>query len=133
LHTHGDRTHLILGSQRLRLAPAVAQLIHRCATHAEGWLFPGGHPDTHTSAGLHRKLKRHGLPDADRSRATALINLAADLPAPILADLLGLHIQTATAWARHAGADWAAYLSARIDTTAPASPDGNGATTRPVD
>jgi hypothetical protein len=116
LHTTADQTHLTLGKHRLRLAPAVAQLVHRCAANADGWLFPGGHPGTHASAGLHRKLKRHGLPDADRSRATALINLAADLPAPILADLLGLHIQTATAWARHAGADWTAYLSARIDT-----------------
>jgi hypothetical protein len=57
LHTHGDRAHPILGSHRLRLAPAVAQLIHRCATNADGWLFPGGHPGTHASAGLHRKLK----------------------------------------------------------------------------
>jgi site-specific recombinase XerD len=133
LHTHGDRIHLILGSHRLRLAPAVAQLVHRCATDADGWLFPGGHPGCHASAGLHCKLKRHGLPDADRSRATALINLAADLPAPVLADLLGLHIQTATAWARHGGADWAAYLSARIDTTAPTPRrDGTDTATPPA-
>lgn len=132
LHTQGDHIHLILGSHRLRLAGAVAQLVHRCATDADGWLFPGGHPGTHASAGLHRKLKRHGLPDADHARATALINLAADLPAPVLADLLGLHIQTATAWARHAGADWTAYLAARIDTTAPTPPpNGNDTATAP--
>jgi hypothetical protein len=133
LHSSGGRTQLMLGEHRLRLAPAVAQLVHRCATDADGWLFPGGHPGTHASAGLHRKLKRHGLPDADRSRVTALINLAADLPAPVLADLLGLHIQTATAWARHAGSDWTAYLSARIGDTAPASPpDGDDVATLPT-
>jgi hypothetical protein len=66
--------------------------------------------DTDVPPTARGKLKRHGLPDAD---------LAADLPAPILADLLGLNIQTATVWARHAGTDWTAYLSARIDTTTP--------------
>jgi hypothetical protein len=83
----------------------------------------GGHPGSHGSAGLHRKLTRHGLSDADRSRAAALINLAADLPAPILPDLLGLNIQTATAWARHAGTDWAAYPAARSAQTT-AQPTG---------
>jgi hypothetical protein len=65
--------------------------------------------------------------------ATQLVSVLTLLPAPILADLLGLHIQTATAWARHAGADWIAYLSARIDTTAPTSPpDGTDPATPPA-
>jgi hypothetical protein len=114
LHRDGAATELLLGGHRLRLAPAVTQLLNRCASNAgDSWLFAGGHPGSHAAAGLHRKLKRHDLPDADRSRAAALISLAAELPAPILADLLGLHINTATAWARHAQSDWGAYLAAR--------------------
>jgi hypothetical protein len=117
LHANGAVTELLLGRHRLRLAPALAQLLRRCATADDEWLFRGGHPGSHAVAGLHRKLKRHGLPDADRCRATALISLTADLPAPILADLLGIRINTATAWANHAQADWAAYLAARTAAT----------------
>ena len=39
--------------------------------------------------------------------------LAADLPAAIIADLLGMHINTAIRWVRYAGRDWADYLAAR--------------------
>ena len=40
--------------------------------------------------------------------------LAADLPAAILADLLGLHINTAVRWATYARRDWADYLAALL-------------------
>ena len=43
------------------------------------------------------------------------MTLAADLPAPILADLLGLHITTAVRWVGYARRDWSAYLAARAD------------------
>ena len=39
--------------------------------------------------------------------------LAADLPAAIIADLLGMHINTAIRWVRYAGRDWADSLAAR--------------------
>lgn len=59
------------------------------------WLFPGRQPDR----GLHptslsRRLAALGI-DARADRNTALLQLAADLPIPVLADLLGLHIGTA--------------------------------------
>jgi hypothetical protein len=38
---------------------------------------------------------------------------AADLPAAIIADLLGMHINTAIRWVRYAGRDWADCLAAR--------------------
>jgi hypothetical protein len=34
----------------------------------------------------------------------------ADLPAPILADLLGLHVSAASRWATYAKRDWSTYL-----------------------
>lgn len=45
---------------------------------------------------------RAAIPHIRRSRSAALINLAADLPAPILADLLDLNISTAVQWTQHA-------------------------------
>ncbi|SFQ66742.1 hypothetical protein SAMN05421810_11229 [Amycolatopsis arida] len=52
----------------------------------------------------------------DLSRNTALIDLAAQLPATVLSDLLNLHTETATAWNDIAGntrAGCAAELSRR--------------------
>jgi hypothetical protein len=37
---------------------------------------------------------------------TALISMAAELPAPVLADLLDLHIATGVRWAKYARPDW---------------------------
>ena len=38
-------------------------------------------------------------------------HLAARLPAAFLADLLGLHHNTAVRWVRGAGADWSTYAA----------------------
>jgi hypothetical protein len=45
-------------------------------------------------------------------RNGALAALAADLPAAILADLLGMHVHTAVRWVTYARRDWAEYLAA---------------------
>jgi hypothetical protein len=47
------------------------------------------------------------------ARNTAVGTLAAELPAPILASITGLNINTATSWTRGAGRDWTEYLAAR--------------------
>jgi hypothetical protein len=57
-------------------------------------------------------LGRHGIP-ARASRNTALITLAADLPAPVLASLIGIAPATADDWSRWAQIDWSSYLAAR--------------------
>ncbi|GAA5768853.1 hypothetical protein [Streptosporangium roseum] len=44
-----------------------------------------------------------------------LVALVDDIPAPILADILGLHINTAVRWANIAKRDWSAYLAARAE------------------
>lgn len=46
-------------------------------------------------------------------RNGALAALAADLPAAVLADLLGMHINTAVRWVKYVGRDWADYIAAR--------------------
>jgi len=50
-------------------------------------------------------------PRADRN--TALLQLAAELPIPVVADLLGLHIGTAAKWADYANAAHTGYAAAR--------------------
>jgi hypothetical protein len=39
--------------------------------------------------------------------------LAGDLPAAILAGLLGMHVTTAVRWVTYARRDWTSYLAAR--------------------
>ncbi|MCW2875382.1 hypothetical protein [Actinacidiphila oryziradicis] len=46
-------------------------------------------------------------------RKAALAALAADLPAAILADLPGMHRNTAVRWVTYARRDWAEYLAVR--------------------
>jgi hypothetical protein len=47
---------------------------------------------------LGRRLRRRGIYCA-ANRRTALLELSSYAPAPVLADLLGVHIDTATRWA----------------------------------
>jgi hypothetical protein len=122
IHHDGPDIWLALGTARLRVVPAVAELVRRqqqaAAGAPGGWLFPGRQAGTHISTSLHRKLAQHGLPALDHARAAALISLATDVPAAVLASLLGIHIDTANSWARHAGADWNAYIGARAHACA---------------
>jgi hypothetical protein len=75
------------------------------------WLFPGllpGRPIT--PARLADRLRSLGIP-VKAGRRAALIDLAARLPAAVLADLLGLHPTTAVKWTHQAGADWTRYAA----------------------
>jgi hypothetical protein len=97
------------------------------------WLFPGsGNPGRPMAAGtLSRRLLEHGI-DARSTRNTALLTLAADLPAPVLADLLGLHVDTASRWVTYAKQDWSAYLAARAQDARREGPDeGRGSCVPP--
>jgi hypothetical protein len=75
------------------------------------WLFPGllpGRPIT--PARLAERLRALGIPPRAGRRA-ALTDLAARLPAAVLADILGLHPGTAVHWMHEAGADWTRYAA----------------------
>ncbi len=126
LHTGDTWTTLLAGRKPVALPPRLAHLLHTLAETppavtselnrtrpATRWLFPGLAPGQPISAnGLQRKLGKHGI-SIRVSRSTALVSLAADLPAPVLADLLGMHPGTAVRWARLAQRDWTDYLAAR--------------------
>ena len=78
---------------------------------ASPWLFPGGRPGQPISAyQLAERLRQLGLRPA-QSRTTALFGLATELPAAVLARLLGIHIKVAVAWQRASAGDWTTYAA----------------------
>ncbi|OLM09175.1 MULTISPECIES: hypothetical protein [unclassified Pseudonocardia] len=109
------------------LAELVRQLVATRRGHAalgdpgtSRWLFPGGHPGRPISAPqLRKRLRTLGLRPG-QARSTALFGLATDLPAALLARMLGIHINVAVAWQRASAGDWTAYaaqVSRRAATT----------------
>jgi len=78
---------------------------------ASPWLFPGGQPGRPISASrMAERLRQLGI-HSGKARSAALFQLATDLPAAILARLLGIHISVAVAWQRAAAGDWASYAA----------------------
>ena len=47
------------------------------------------------------------------NRNTAMLQLAAELPAVVIADLLGVHTGTATRWVHEASGNWTSYAADR--------------------
>jgi hypothetical protein len=75
------------------------------------WLFPGGLPGRPiTASRLAERLRTLGI-SSQAGRRAALADLAAQLPAAVLADLLNLHPNTAVRWTQHAGGTWNTYAA----------------------
>jgi hypothetical protein len=75
------------------------------------WLFPGQRPGQHVSAArLGQRLINVGI-QPGQARSTALFALAEEVPAAILARMLGIHIQVAVQWQKASAGDWAAYAA----------------------
>ncbi|MHB1987271.1 MAG: hypothetical protein ACYCSF_04695 [Acidimicrobiales bacterium] len=75
------------------------------------WLFPGGQPGRPISASrLAERLRALGL-KAGPARSTALFGLASELPAAVLARMLGIHISVAVQWQQASSGDWARYAA----------------------
>jgi hypothetical protein len=122
--THRDQhTYLTLATHPVLLPPPLATLITQLAaspttsqfgTSGIQYLFPSRRfaSTPVTAEWLTKRLNTHGLP-ATAGRNSALATLAADLPAAVIAELFGIHINTATRWSRHARRDWSHYLEAR--------------------
>ena len=108
-----DVVKLRLGAMPLLVPAPVDRLITDLVQQRRGyaavdvganpWLFPGGRSGGHLSAtqmGL--RLRRIGIPPRI-ARNTALIELAGELPAAVIAKLLGFSIKRAVAWNIEAG------------------------------
>jgi hypothetical protein len=129
---HDDEILIQLGRHHVPLpgplAAVTRQLITEGRSHrgvgsppASSWLFPGhlpGRPITPDTLG--ERLRAIGI-YAQTARRAALLDLAAQLPAAVLADLLGLHQTTAAKWMHQAGGDWPRY-AAELSRTRPHQP-----------
>lgn len=74
------------------------------------WLYPGRPPTRPLSpARLRRRLEPLGITGAKAARNSALMSLARDVPAAVLADLLGLDRGTAERWRDVAAGRWVGY------------------------
>ena len=75
------------------------------------WLLPGGRPGQPISPyRLSERLRQIGIQPGS-ARSTALFHLATELPAAILARMLGIHIDVAVAWQRISAGDWMTYAA----------------------
>lgn len=114
---HGDEIYLQIGNGRLPLPPALAALVTELRDHGHVpsalgrasddrfWLFHGNAPGRPLSvSGLRRHLGDAGI-HTRAAHNSALIEFAADLPAPVVADTLGIHIETAARWSKYARRD----------------------------
>ncbi len=118
----GDTVQIRLGAAPVTLPEPVAGLArqllagkHGHATTGAGdpspWLFPGGQPGRPVSSGhLGQRLKDLGI-QPGQARSTALFQLASELPAALLARMLGIHIEVAVQWQKISSGDWAAYAA----------------------
>jgi hypothetical protein len=59
---------------------------------------------------MSERLRRLGLRPA-QDRSTAMFGLTTELPAALLARLLGIHISVAVAWQRASSGDWTSYAA----------------------
>jgi len=83
-------------------------------TGTDGWLLAGRHAGTHiTAETLRGRLKRYGIGPSREGRHAALLALAARLPAPILAERIGIHQARAAQWVRLAGSTYVDYVANR--------------------
>lgn len=104
------------------LPEPLSTLVHELVTTRRGhavlgdqgaspWLFPGGQPGRPVSADrLGQRLRLIGLRPA-QARSTALFQLATELPAAVLARMLGIHITVAVQWQQYSAGDWTSYAA----------------------
>jgi hypothetical protein len=138
IHTTPDgEITLRLGRGEIPLPEPLAQVARALRdqqlrrTGIDGWLIPGRHAGHHITADtLVHRLKRYEIDRSREGRHAALLALAARLPAPILAERIGIHQSRAAAWVRMAGSTYADYVAVRnVDdrrTAGRASGGGSG-------
>ncbi|MGX7674617.1 hypothetical protein [Plantactinospora sp. DSM 117369] len=117
-----DPVRLRLGREPIVLPEPLADLVRQLVTTRRGhaaigdegtsrWLFPGGQPGRPISpAQLTQRLRQLGI-HSGRARSSALFALATELPAALLARMLGIHISVAVAWQRASSGDWTNYAA----------------------
>lgn len=115
VHDVHRRVPVAVAARRCRGVDGVAARRRRAGALDVAQLpeFPGNRPGEHVHPDtITRRLRQHGIqPRAYRN--TALLYLVTVTPTPVLADLLGLHANTAEKWRAAAGARWSSYPARR--------------------
>lgn len=123
--TMAGTTYIAFGKERVEMPEPLGSLLERLpfrrqigpSGHAPGsslWLFPGrqaGLPQNPEH--IAKRLRELGL-NPRLNRSQALAQMAAVMPASVLADLLNIHVITAVRWVKLAGGDWAGYAAQRV-------------------
>jgi hypothetical protein len=120
---HDGAVSMCFAAHRLDLPEPLAGLVAALATGTRHGHVGIGAPATTprllrghlpgrpiTPARLGERLVVFGI-DARAARRAALLQLAAELPAPVLAGSLGIATTTAVDWVKAAGGDWAKYAA----------------------
>jgi hypothetical protein len=117
-----DTVQIRLGSVPAVLPEPLAVLVRDLAATRRGhaiignhqesrWLFPGGQPGRPVSADrLGERLRQLEIRPG-QARSTALFQLATQLPAAVLARMLGIHIKVAVQWQHLSAGDWTNYAA----------------------
>lgn len=118
----GGQVLIRLGHEPVALPEPLGALVLQLAATRRGhaalgddgtsaWLFPGGQPGQPISAfQITGRLRKIGI-HCGQARSAALFQLATDLPAAVLANMLGIHISVAVQWQRASAGDWTAYAA----------------------
>lgn len=122
VHRHDDHVSLRFGAHDITVPEPLARLLTELLDNGRShrgvgspgtspWLFPGHLPGRPiTASRLGERLRLLGVRALPGRRAT-LLQLAAEVPAAILAELLHLTPGTATRWTRDAAGDWSRYAA----------------------
>ncbi len=120
--TDDRAVHVTFSTIPVQMPPVLDDLIrehleHRgkslYASRDTGWLFPGGNPGHHLATeNIRSQLVAIGIKPYESRKAT-LFQLAGDMPAPVLAELIGITNNNAADWARLAARDWTDYIAER--------------------
>ncbi|WP_249644027.1 hypothetical protein [Nocardia sputi] len=125
--THPDAVTVTFDTEPIELPDPLDRLVRDHLTRPgwasyvsrpDQWLFPGGVPGKHlTTESMRSRLVARGI-HPSHARKAAMFQLAAVMPVPVLADLLGLAPQTAVRWAALSARDWGQYTAIRHDGVA---------------
>jgi hypothetical protein len=109
LRHDGRDAYLHAGAAPVLLPPKVAAVV--CAQRDAGPARITYHHPSQDPRPLFPG-RRHGI-EPRQYRNQALAAWAGEIPAPVLADILGLHVTTAEQWAQRARRDWTSYVAER--------------------
>lgn len=117
IDTTGQPTTVIIHGARLELDTDTGRLLRQLVDHQstdgrQAWLFPGRHPRQPVAAkSLTERLNRVGVTCS--ARVAAFHDLAAQIPSPVLADLIGYNPHFLAERAAALGTPWQRYAAIR--------------------